>query len=410
MKYRLIALFSLASFPAFAQQGLPPEVAVQSALDAHPMVDAAKARIEVAKADGRALRAGPHEVTVSGSYIRRSVVREGDYDEFDTTFSRSFRLPGKASLDRRAGEFGVSAAENLFADARHQAALLLAELWWDWHAAAGEAAIDNQSVQILEQHLAAIRRRVELRDAAQLDADMAEAALGTARLALAQSQGRVDVARARLSAQFPSLPLSADMPELPLPEIPVKGFAALRELVISRSHEIEAAFAESNRLVTLAERARRDRLGDPSIGLRIFSERNGSERGAGLVLSMPLGGRYRAAQSDKSAGLANVGLAELAAVRFSVQATADSDFARADASWVAWKRSREGLVAQVAAIQKMRRGHDLGGIDLGDMLAAERLARDAFRAEATSRSEALRAITRLRIDSHELWIGEDGHE
>ena len=100
-------------------------------------------------------------------------------------------------------------------------------------------------------------------------------------------------------------------------------------------------------------------------------------------------------------------MAELAAVRFDVQEMADGDFARASAAWDSWVRSREGMNAQVAAVLKMRRGYDLAAMDLSDLLLAERQTHDAFRAEAIARTEALRAITQIRIDSHNLWISEE---
>jgi len=46
-------------------------------------------------------------------------------------------------------------------------------------------------------------------------------------------------------------------------------------------------------------------------------------------------------------------------------------------------------------------------MDLSDLLLAERQTHDAFRAEAIARTEALRAITQIRIDSHNLWISEE---
>ncbi|MBW8294499.1 TolC family protein [Sphingopyxis sp.] len=405
--HHLIAMLLVASAPVLAEPGLLPEPAVREALDAHPSVEAAKARIGVAKAEERALKAGPHEVTVSGSYIRRSVDREGEYDEYDATLSRAVRLPGKARLDRKAGAFGVAASENRFEDARHQTALLLNELWWDWLGASAETAVDLQSVSNLQQSLDGVKRRVTLRDAAPLEADQAEAALGTARLAAAQSKGRADFARTRLIAQFPSLALPDLAVELSLPQQPPGGFALLRDQVIARSHEIGAAEAEAARLGVVSERVRRDRIADPSVGLRVFSERNGAERGAGLVLSMPIGGGQRRAQADKSSAEASAALAELAAVRFDVQEMADGDLSRAEAGLSAWRRSREGLDAQVAAVLKMRRGYQLGAIDLADLLLAERQTHDAFRSEAITRTEAMRAITRLRIDSHNLWIGDE---
>jgi len=407
MKQRIVLSLLLAMpAPLLGQVALPPEPAVREALDTHPSVQAAEARVNAAKAEARGLRAGTHELTFTGSYVRRSVEREGSYDEYDATLSRAIRLPGKARLDRQAGAFGVEAAENRAEDARHQAAIQLNDLWWDWLGASAELTIDRQSVQSYETTLTSIRRRVALRDAAQLEADQALAALGDARAMAEQSRGRADVARARLAARFPSLPLPVDVPEAELPVLPADGLLTLGQQVIARSHEIGAADAEASRMARLADRARRDRLADPSVGVRLFSERNGAERGAGLVLSMPIGGRARSATADRVAAESQAAAAERSLVRIDVQEVADSDVARVGANFAAWQRTREALDAQVAALQKLRRGQDLGAIDLADVLQAERLTHAAFRSEALARAEAHRAINRLRIDSHNLWISE----
>lgn len=406
-RFALIAALLVGTAPAIAQPGLPPETQVREALDQHPSVLAAMARVEAARADGEALRAGAHEFQLTTSAIQRTVDREGRYAEFDASLSRPIRLPGKARLDRQAGASGVAAAENRMEDARHQAALLLADYWWDWLGAAAEEQIDAQAVQNLERSLASIRRRAELRDAAPMEVDQAEAALGSARLQAQQSAGRATMARARIQAQFPGLALPVRPGELPLPEMPQTSLAELRGLVIERSHEIGAARAEAERLQALADRARRDRIADPSIGVRAFSERSGQETGLGLVATIPIGGRHRSALADRAGSEAAAAAAEASAVAFDVQEMADTDVVRADAAWAAWQRSREGARAQVAAVLKMRKGHDLGAIDLADLLLAERQTQDMFRAEVQARTEALRAITRILIDSHSIWIGDE---
>src|SRR3546814_7359485 len=86
---------------------LPPVEKVAEALDSHPSVAAARSRVDAARADRDMLAKGSHEIAVAGSYVRRSVDREGGYDEFDATISRPFRLPGKAALDREAGALGI---------------------------------------------------------------------------------------------------------------------------------------------------------------------------------------------------------------------------------------------------------------------------------------------------------------
>ncbi len=399
-----IALFTSA---AIAEPGLPPEEQVQKVLDEHPMVLAAKARTEAARANAHALRSGSNEFTLTTSVVRRSVDLEGRYGEYDATLTRPVRLPGKAVLDRAAGDFGIVAAENRAEDVKHQTAVLLADLWFDWLGAGAEEVVNRQAVDNLTRSLAGVRRRHQLRDASQLDVDQAEAALGAARLQAEQSTGRIAFARARLTSQFPALLLPDHPEELTTPMIPEGGFASLRELVIARSHEIAAARAEASRMQALADRARRDRVADPTFGVRAFSERNGQEKGVGLIASIPLGGGHRRALSDRAASEASASAADASAVTFNVMEMADGGLAKAQASWESWQRSRDGAKAQVAAVLKMRRGYDLGAIDLADLLFAERQTQDMFRLEAQARTDALRGITRLRIDSHSLWIGDE---
>lgn len=405
----LIAAAALlgTSVPALAQPGLPADPQVQIALDEHPMVLAAKARVEVARADGRALRAGTQEFSLTTSILQRSVDREGRFTEFDASISRPIRLPGKAALDRKAGEFGLIAAENRMEDARHQAALLLAELWWDWLGASAQEAVDRQAADNLDRSLTSVKRRAELRDASPLEVNQAAAAFGSARLQAEQAAGRAALARARLTSQFPGLVLPHSAQELPLPELPQTGLAVLRNLVIERSHEIGAARAEADRVQALADRARRDRFADPTIGVRAFSERDGMETGLGLIATIPLGGSHRSALADRAGSEAVAVAAEAAAVSLDVQEMADGDLVTANSAWQAWQRSREGAKAQVDAVLKMRRGYDLGAIDLAELLLAERQTQDMFRAEIQARTSALRAITRILIDSHSIWIGDD---
>ncbi|MGD9812776.1 MAG: TolC family protein, partial [Sphingobium sp.] len=331
---------------------------------------------------------------------------EGEFDEYDAQLTRAFRLPGKAKLDREIGDFGVEAAENRAEDAKHQAALMLASHWWDWLGAAAEAKVDAQAVDNYETALAAVKRRVELHDAAQLEADQTTAALGAARVMAEQSAGRAELARARLAAHFPALAIPAQAIEVPQPQIPEGGLDRYRDLVLLNSHEIAAADAVARQTDSMAARARKEKVADPSLGVRLFSERGGAERGAGVLLSIPLGGGHRSALADQAAADASAARAEASLARFEVREMADADLATARFRFVAWQRARESLDAQMAALLKLRRGHNLGEIDLFDLLLGERMVHDAFRNEAVARTEAMRAITRLRIDSHELWLSE----
>lgn len=396
--------------PEVPPANLPPEAAVVAALDNHPTVTAAGQRVNAARAASNMLARGSHEVTVSGNLQMRDVTNERRYQEFDATVLRAFRLPGKAALDREAGALGIDVAHNRMEDSRHQAALLLAQLWFDWLEAGELHRVDAASAALLDKALAAVERRRQLRDAATLDVDQARAArdqaLGTVAMALADREQ----ARALLAANFPDLPLPAEPPALGDVPVPRNDLQVLRDLVVSRSHEIGAADREAARLDTVARRAARDRIADPSIGLRAFSERGGQERGGGLVLSIPLGGGYRRAAAEEAGAQASAGLADLAAVRRDVAAMADGDLVNARGRRIAWEGIAASARSTAAAADRTARGQELGAIDLADALLARRQAHEAARQEVTARAAAIRAVVKLEIDSHVIWADEDTDE
>lgn len=396
----------LAGVPVMAQPGLPPDASVQQALDDHPEVNAARARLEAARARAKGLARGPYEFTVQGTYQRRNVRSGGEFDEYDAQLSRTFRLPGKARLDREIGRHGIQAAENMAEDARHEAALALAFYWFDWLSASALAEVDRAAVANYEAALTALMRRRDLRDASQLEVDRAYAALADARRTLEQSTGMAKLARSRLASRFPALALPTDAPGIPSPEIVDARLSQLGDLVVVNSHLIAAAEAESERMAAMADRAERDRIADPTIGLRAFSEFGGIERGAGVVLSMPLGGGYRSARANEVEASASAALSEAQLARIAVEETASSDVVEARYRIATWQRARETVEAQMEALEKLRRGHDLGEIDLADLLLGERMVHDAFRIETDARAAAMRAVTKLRIDAHDLWLAD----
>ena len=403
---RLLALALLLATPAAAAEpdtGPLPLALVDTVLDDSPLVTEAMARLKAAEAQARALGLGPHEFNWSGTYIRRSVDREGGYNEFDSTLSRAVRLPGKASLDRKAGALGIDVAQNLLEDARHQAALQLSALWHDWLLAAADARLAEDAARSFDAALAAVSRQVSLKDAAPLEADQARAARDNARASAAAANGRAAAARAALAAHFPALPLPDGVPGIAVPALPGEGLAAWRDLVLSRSHEIRAAELEAERLAVLAERARRDRFADPSVGVRAFSERSGAETGIGVVASMPLGIGLRRATADQASADRSAAEARLAATRREIAATANMDLASAAAGMTAWQAATTAANSSRQALARLRQGRRLGAIDLASLLFAERQSFDADRAELDARATAVRAIFKLRIDAHLIW-------
>lgn len=382
---------------------LPPAEKVVEALDGHPDIMAADARVAAARAQAVMLRKGHHELMLSGSYMRRTVDREGDFNEYDATLTRGIRLPRKAALDRKAGALGVEVADNRKADARHQIALTLATQWHDWLEAAALARNDAMMIAAHDAEISAIERRLALKDATLIERDQAQSARALAASQLAESLALTAQARAMLAASFPEIPLPADAPMLADPEVPPETLELLHDRVIEHSHEIEAAAREVARLGTVASRARLDRIADPSLGVRVFSERNGMERGAGLVASIPLGGGYRRAAADQADADTVTAEHVLIGVRRIVQATADADVSNVRTRMEAWRSARASAESITAASRRTERGYQLGALDLSALLLARRQQAEARRAEIRACTEAQRAILKLRIDAHVVW-------
>lgn len=401
----------LFAAPAMAQvaPGLP-ERAVHEAIEVHPRTQAAQAKVEAARQQAGALRAGPYEFTVTGDIARRSVQGDGQFNDYSVTVERPIRLPGKGALDRKAGSLGIEVAELQADDVRHQLALQLNTLWWDWVAAEAEVRILTETQQTLQQAYRGVELQVKAGDAAQVDADRAMAEVSTNKAALGAAQSRASVARGRLEAQFPGLALPVAAPALAVPGMPLDRIARLRDAVVTCNHELPAALAEADRLAALSERSRRDRLGDPTIGARVFSERGGMEKGAGLVVTVPLGGRYRAAVSSEAAAAAQAAASTAASARLDVQEMATTGYSEALGAAQTWQASGAALASSTRAAQRLRSGYRLGHVDLADLLYAERQAKDAALAETLARAAALRAEAKLRIDAHDLWLKCSHHQ
>ncbi|MBO9726685.1 MAG: TolC family protein [Novosphingobium sp.] len=404
MKWALLLLAGVSSQVTGQVADLPPEQVVNGVLDSQPLVEAAAARVRAANAQAEALRKGPNEITAQGTLSRRNVDHDGNYIEYDTTVSRPFRLPGKAALDRRAGTLGVDIAQNRMEDARHQAALMLAGLWYDWVLATELQRNASVLVQNQRSLVTSTRRRMELRDAAEIDVQQASAALGLAEAQMGDAAAARDRAKAMLEARFPDLPLPAEAPRLADPVVPTEGLDGLKRLIVERSHEIAAAVGTAERQEVLARRARADRFADPSLGVRVFSERSGQEQGAGLFMSLPLGGGHRRALADEAMAEATATQAERMNVEAEIMGNAAADVAEFQARQAAWQASRDAVTRAERSAQLAARGQELGAIDLADRLYADRQANEARAQELAARASAARLILKLRIDAHTMWI------
>lgn len=409
------ALLCACAVQAQAQSHLPPEAAVREAVARSPAVQAADAAQRGAAARAQALRAGPHETVVRASGQRRWV-HDGSGQRFaegQIAIERPLRLGGKAESDAQLAEATQAASRVAAQDVRHEAARQLLALWFAAQRAGQAQQTARDNADAAAELARVTERRLRAGDAARLDAELAAAEHARMQAALATAQAAYQAAQADLQARFPGLEAArakegeAAPPLLDLPPLPQQPPAQLRLRYIEHSHEYLLAQAEETLALRQARRADLERRPDPTVGVFATSERGGSERIAGVSLSVPLGSVHRQAQADQALADADAALSR----RLAAERRLGAEF---DVLWslLAGKRAAAQAQARAATLQqgaadRALRAYRAGESGLTELLAVRRTLAEALLAERLARSEALEGDSRLRLDLHELWDFDD---
>tara|TARA_R110002126_G_scaffold272933_1_gene417317 strand:- start:25242 stop:26507 length:1266 start_codon:yes stop_codon:yes gene_type:complete len=405
MKRFLPAFFFLIiAAPAAGQSFLPADDLVQDALNSYPAMTASRDEISAARSEAMGLRASPYEWTLSGGYTQRVIDNQFGFNEFDAQITKGIRRRGKSRLDGEIGALGIEAAQLSSADTRHQIALELATLWIEWLSKEEIHVINQAQVDALAASLEIVSKRLANDDASYLELELAQSALFEAKSAAANSLGDAQIAKAMLDSMFPDLPLPQHPPQLFAPDALAEPSAWI-EKIISRSHETELAKTQADFASARAKRSRLDLKPDPEVGLRTFSERNGDEVGLGVVVSIPLGGPRRSASADRDAARASAAMGAFVLKQRELRAAARKDVTLAQSTRLTWQQASSARQSSEAAIARVRRGYELRDTDLSDLLVAERRHIETRKLEAIARAQSAFAYVKLRIDSHELWIG-----
>ncbi|MBK6677144.1 MAG: TolC family protein [Rhodocyclaceae bacterium] len=408
MKTWLLMVLALPAAVAAADHAdLPPRVQVERALHEHPIVRAAEAGVRAEEANRSRLEAGPHEyaLKLSGQQ-RRDRPLDITYREHEVGVERAIRLPGKATIDAELGAAGVEQARVAFGDALHESSRLLLKIWFDWQREV--AAIQDWRVQvaILQRQREVIVKRVGAGDAARLEALLAEAQLAQAQAQLAQAEARGADAASALSQDFPAVRLP-EVIDATTPRPVAESDEQWRARIVEHNHELRVAVLATRRGRLTAQRLDADRLADPTVGLRMASERGGQEHIIGLQLTIPLGGTVRLASARAAAADADAVAAREARVRARVEAEAKRTVAAARSTHVQWQRLTDVAQRMANNANLLEKAWRLGEGQFGDLQTARRQAIEARLAESQARLDANEAHYRLLLDAHALWSLDD---
>jgi len=392
---------------------LPPVAAANAALEAHPEVLAAQARVASALAEGRRLKAGEHEYQARAGYTRR---REGGnsggvgaMNDWEMAIERGLRLPGKARLDSEIGATLADEAEERVGDARHEAARDLIATWYAALRGQSEAQGWREQADLLRQQREVVEKRIKAGDAAMMERSQAEAALRQAEAETRRAETAAAEAVAGLSARFPGLPAPANTPKpgaLPM----LAGRASeWVSVALEHNHELAILQKESERMRILARREQADLTPDPTLGLHYRRERSGQDNLLGVSLTLPLPGEGRRARVDVANEQARALAQQEAAAKARIEGEISTTHARLQGT-LSRLEAQEEMARQLDRYADLAwRAYQLGETPLWEALNARKSVRDARREAMLSRIDVHEAAARLLLDSHKLWPMQEDH-
>ncbi|MEZ5514990.1 MAG: TolC family protein [Steroidobacteraceae bacterium] len=391
----LLVLMAMSVAPAvgYAAPPLPPADRLSSAIAAAPETRAAQARLQQAQSEARLLHLGPYEWTLSGAGARRNIDGEGRYHEWETALERPVRLPGKAALDRELGRLAIVRANAELQLAQRSARLEILAAWFTCVQAAERAALLDQDLAFLQRAFDTIATRRRGGDLAEYDEALAGAELAALR-ATATAARMTAIDASRLLATR----LEVSNCEVPNWDAPVRVSgghyvdAHLGEQNVTADPTVQASAGVVETASITAERVRRERWPDPTLGVTYGRERGGEEQLGGLSISIPLGFRRRTAEVAKAEAAAAVALADHDMVRADVRRQwlqVEAERRRTLEVWLALAAAES---QQRRAAELSRRAFELGELSLSESLLVTRMALQARLAEREAALAAWHAV------------------
>jgi len=412
------ALLALALFSNFAHAeeinlpDLPPPVQIESALSNYLLVLNAANELRMEHANQRKWNSGNYEFNLRAGTGQRNIVSTGqNMKEWDVALERPLRLFNKVGIDEDIGAASVARAEYALGDARHEAGRTLLQLWFAWQREQAQVALWQQQMDILKQQAKMTEKRVKAGDAPKLELNQAQAAAAQASVSWHQAQLRAQLAGNDLKRQFPVIQLPEKLP-LSTPQAIEHDFVFWKSRVLEHNHELGMVQEQSRVQQLLAQRSRADQLPDPTVGVRYANEAGGSEKVAGVYISVPISFGQRSATAEGAAQQAAIAADQEAFVKHRLEGDIYAAHTQAVGSFATWQQAHEAALAIRSNAELVAKSYSLGESSLSDSLVARRFALESSLAENLTQLDANEARYRLLLDAHQLWrldMSDDEH-
>ena len=389
---------------------LPAEAAVKDALLSSPLMQAARAKKEAGTARAKGIDSGTAEFTLRSTSQRRREVATGvPLHESMVSIERPVRFWGKRGMDADLASQTQAFADIEYADAMHEGARELMRFWFAYL-----RALADQKNAVTTFDLATKMQRltqVQLKhgEISQLDAELANAELeritsarsvADAQLASSASAFRQRYADMVLPTHMPAglrLEASAQLPALTEPMV------QMRQEFLDKNHELNMMRVDAQRLRLAADRASRDRLPDPTVGVFSGRERAGAETISGVMFSMPFPSASRFHHATAMVADAQTASDKVRLAEQQLGAMFDSMFIQFQHKRTAADNLKSAAQRQALAAEKSVKAYTLGEGSLSDVLLIARMASDNLNAAQRMQLEVVELLALIRLDLHQMW-------
>lgn len=375
MKIRVFALVSAClsylylAIPAAAQPTTDTGIAVRdyvlTILEDHPALGQARADLDAAQAIARGQSQPLYNPEIEFEYEDAASETKG------VGVSQALDLSGK-----RRARAGVAAADTTAAAARYD--IVRKALLADILTALSNYQMASETLRVSQQRVKLNQDFLDIAQRRRQSGDLPQSELLTARLALAEAQAAasaasLDFSEADQALQALTGPLPAPPP--PLPGIPTQASPSLAAITMEELPELRLAAATKASAQSGIRVAKRNRIPDPTVGLRFGEEREPNPLGGmdsttlfGIRLSVPIpvlntySAEVDAAKSDLIA--AEQGYQEIYRKVQARLAASRGRYQTASEAWQSWASGgAESLESQRALLQKLWDAGEIGAVD-----------------------------------------------
>ena len=389
---------------------LPSELAVKDALLSSPLMQAARSKKEAGSARAKGLESGAAEFTLrSTSQHRRDTAAGTKFQESMVSIERPVRFWGKRSIDADLATQTQAFADIEYADAMHEGARELMRFWFAYL-----RALADQKNAVTTFDLAAKMQRlsqVQLKhgEISRLDSELANAELERITAARSVADAQLASSASAFTQRYAGIVLPAQMPiafridaSTSLPAL-AEPMAVMRQEFLDKNHELNMMRVDAQRLRLAADRASRDRMPDPTLGVFSGRERAGAETISGVMFSIPFPGASRFHHATAL-------VADAQAASDKVQLAEQQLGAMFDSMWIQFQHKRKAADSlksaaqrQSLAAEKSVKAYTLGEGSLSDVLLIARMASDNLNAAERMQLEVVELLSLIRLDLHQIW-------